>query len=167
MATFKLTKDIKAVITTEFKSMETWEDLKKCYVKYISDAPTKTCKDFIDKLFGECAPAVKNIHKNHEGKTYQKAPKESPEDFRKLIGALLEMEGVTVEVCGTWLWVTGNTKANKEALKAVGFRWAAKKKAWYKAPEGTPRRRTKKGWDMAKIRDVYGSHVVEEVEEIA
>ena len=38
---------------------------------------------------------------------------------------------VEVELCGTWIWVSGDTKPVKDKLKAEGFFWAFKKKMWY------------------------------------
>src|SRR5688572_5980750 len=46
--------------------------------------------------------------------------------LRAKIEAALNM-GLDVELMGLWVWVTGPTKANKEALKAQGFKWAPKK----------------------------------------
>lgn len=34
---------------------------------------------------------------------------EAPEEFRDIIEALLKMDGVDVELCGSWLWLSGNT----------------------------------------------------------
>ena len=44
---------------------------------------------------------------------------------------LKQLEGLNIDLLGSWLWIGGNTKANKEALKALGCRWASKKKLWY------------------------------------
>ena len=57
-----------------------------------------------------------------------KATTEAPEEFINIISALLRLDGLTVELCGCWLWISGNTKEHKEALKAAGCRWAANKK---------------------------------------
>ena len=55
---------------------------------------------------------------------------EAPEEFRDIIEALLKMGGVEVELCGCWLWISGNTYAYKDQLKALGCSWASKKKMW-------------------------------------
>jgi hypothetical protein len=39
----------------------------------------------------------------------------------------LNLEGVKVELIGSWLWVSGNTKPIKDELKALKFRWCPKK----------------------------------------
>lgn len=47
------------------------------------------------------------------------------------------LAGVHVDTVGSWLWVTGDTRAHKDELKAAGFRYSAKKEAWYWKPAGS------------------------------
>ena len=39
--------------------------------------------------------------------------------------------GCEIWLIGTWLWVTGETKEHREALKALKLRWHSKRVAWY------------------------------------
>ncbi|MBS0350771.1 MAG: hypothetical protein JSR33_06240, partial [Proteobacteria bacterium] len=32
-----------------------------------------------------------------------------------------------IEICGAWIWLSGDTRPHKELLKQNGFRWAPKK----------------------------------------
>ncbi|MEG1758367.1 MAG: hypothetical protein RR235_07930 [Oscillospiraceae bacterium] len=85
------------------------------------------------------------------------ATSESAEDFINIIAHLLHMEGLTVELCGRWLWIGGETMRHKDALKACGCRWSNTKKlwSWHFAEDGT---RWHKGHcDMSQIRSKYGS----------
>ena len=84
---------------------------------------------------------------------------ETPEEFRDIITALLKLDGLAVELCGSWLWIGGNTRANKEALKAAGCRWSKNKKLWYwhHAEDGARWSRGKKS--IGEIRSKYGSQV--------
>ena len=50
------------------------------------------------------------------------------------LNAVLGLQGLVIEVCGAWVWITGNTRDHKDALKAAAFKWANKKKAWYYRP---------------------------------
>ena len=89
------------------------------------------------------------------GKTY--ATTENAADFIEIINVLLHLDGLSVELCGRWLWIGGNTKEHKEALKAAGCRWSSTKKlwSWHFAEEG---QRWHKGTKtMAEIRSKYGS----------
>ena len=89
------------------------------------------------------------------GKTH--ATTESAGDFIAIIAALLKLDGLEIELCGRWLWIGGNTREHKEALKAAGCRWSSTKKlwSWHFAEEG---QRWHKGTKtMAEIRSKYGS----------
>lgn len=70
--------------------------------------------------------------------------------------------GLTLEVCGTWGWISGDTKSHQDVLKAAGFLWASKKMRWYFRPEKSKARRGSEVWSMEKIRTVYGSKKVAE-----
>jgi hypothetical protein len=51
--------------------------------------------------------------------------------LEKIISKILHFENITIEVVGSWIWVSGNTKEIKETLKDLGFKWAKQKKMWY------------------------------------
>ena len=56
---------------------------------------------------------------------------EAPEEFRAVVDALLKLAGIEVELCGAWLWISGDTYENREALKACGCLWSRSKQRWY------------------------------------
>ena len=72
---------------------------------------------------------------------------------------------VNVEVCGSWIWVSGDTKSVKETLKEAGFKYAFKKKMWFFRPEGF-KSKNRKDHSMGWIRDTYGSDGVRQKEEL-
>ncbi|NCC84686.1 MAG: J domain-containing protein [Clostridia bacterium] len=76
--------------------------------------------------------------------------------FREIIISVASVPGVVVEVCGSWVWVSGDTRPVKDTIKEAGFKWAAKKRMWYwtPTPERKHRRRT---MTMDWIRERYGS----------
>lgn len=85
-------------------------------------------------------------------------------DLNDAIMHLLHSVGLDLEICGAWLWVTGETKAHKDVIKAFEtetgnrFRWHSKKTAWYFAPNDFHgRRRFRGNVDMDDIRERYGS----------
>lgn len=84
---------------------------------------------------------------------------ETPDEFRNIILALLNLDGVTVELCGSWLWLSGKTYDHKDALKALGCRWSSSKKMWYwrHAEDGHKWHRGNKS--LSQIRAKYGSQV--------
>jgi hypothetical protein len=70
---------------------------------------------------------------------------------------------LTVEVCGVWLWVTGETKAFKDQLKAMSCRWSPKKLAWYFRREVDGGfHRYRRHLSLQEIRSKYGSARVNE-----
>jgi curved DNA-binding protein CbpA len=105
-----------------------------------------------DRLF----PKLKNIHKNKDGETYNKETAETAEHFKKLISELMKIDGITIEIIGCFVWVTGNTKPHKDQLKALNFNWHCKKTAWYLAPDDY-RKRSRKNYELDEIREMYGT----------
>lgn len=79
---------------------------------------------------------------------------EVAEVLRVKIEFALNLSGVDVELMGFWVWLTGNTKEHKEAIKAQGFKWAREKEAWYFAgvPSFNRERRS-----LDEIRSMHGS----------
>jgi len=96
------------------------------------------------------------IEKHGEGKDRQDAAQEVPEEFMAAVAAVVNLDGIILDLVGAWIWATGNTRTHKEALKAAGFRWASKKFAWYWRPEwAAVGKGSKKSLD--EIKDKYGS----------
>ena len=114
--------------------------------------------------FDYCRKHNYNIHKSQTGNVYtdlnQDAPDEVTNRFAEIIEQLIHMEGLEIEICGSFLWVGGNTKPNKDELKGMGFRWASKKKRWFLAPQGW-RKRGRRELTMGEIRDNYGSQRID------
>jgi hypothetical protein len=52
-------------------------------------------------------------------------------ELEKIISQILHFENITIELIGSWIWVSGDTKEIKDKLKELGFKWASKKKMWY------------------------------------
>lgn len=71
----------------------------------------------------------------------------------------LRMVGVEIELVGTWIWVYGDTRSHKEALKALGCSWHSKRTRWYWRQ--FTYRRTYSGKDFDTLRRMYGSQSFE------
>jgi hypothetical protein len=62
-----------------------------------------------------------------------------------------------IEICGAWVWVSGDTKTHKVTLKEAGFKWANKKLCWYFRPSDFKCSRSFGQFSMDSIRNKYGS----------
>ena len=72
------------------------------------------------------------------------------------INAAIDLEGIELELCGAWIWVTGDSYPHRAALKAAGYRWASKKKqGYFRPPEWASAGRG--SWSMDQIREAHGS----------
>ncbi len=79
------------------------------------------------------------------------------------INKIINLEGIKIEVCGAWVWVTGETKPYAKVLGrkegGAGFYYASKKKAWYYRPEDW--KSSNRGrWSLDDIREKHGSEEV-------
>ena len=80
------------------------------------------------------------------------------------IARIIRLNGLEVEICGSWIWVSGNTKEHKEVLKQLGFKFAYKKKAWYYHKDKF-RKKSHEELTMDDIRDMFGSQRYEQKKE--
>ena len=100
--------------------------------------------------------AVEWIARHGEGRDRQDAAREVPEEYAAAVAAVVNLDGIELELVGTWIWATGNTRVHKDALKAAGYRWASKKLAWYWRPEEEAAARGSRK-SLEEIREKYGS----------
>lgn len=114
--------------------------------------------------FDFCRKHNYNIHRAKSGATYTDQTQDTPDDvtnnFVDIIESLIHMDGLEVEICGSFLWVGGNTREHKDELKAMGFRWASKKKRWFLAPQGW-KKKGRRELSMNEIRGTFGSQKVD------
>ena len=94
------------------------------------------------------------------GEEYQPNQRENAKAWRDCIMAIIHCIGLEIEICGSWVWVTGNTMAHRETLKANGYKWSAKKMAWYWHDEGY-QKLSHKVYGLNEIRAMWGSEKVE------
>lgn len=85
--------------------------------------------------------------------------KVSVSDIIKVLQEKVNPEGLKLEIVGKWLWLSGATFAEKEALKVLGFRYSPDKKSWYWRSEDD-RSSNEKPIPLEIIREKYGASVV-------
>ena len=154
-----------------FANIETLEELKKAYRKAAMELHPDRGGDA--KAFAEMqneyeAAAKRLVNNEQSRKRHQKKDGtqktadeifEEQKEFAEIINKLINLDGLQLEICGAWLWISGETKDHKEELKEVGAKWASKKKAWYWFA-GEWYRKTKKRFTMDEIRTMHRSTVI-------
>lgn len=96
----------------------------------------------------------------------EKAKAGTASEYIRVIDALMKLEGLEIELCGSWLWIGGRTYEHKDALKQAACRWSNNKKKWYWRPaEQAQNFRRGKPATMGHIRDKYGSKVLSKAED--
>lgn len=81
------------------------------------------------------------------------------EEMNTALNAIIHL-GLTIEICGAWIWVSGDTREHKELLKASGYRWAPKKLMWHWRPADSKRSWGRGQYCMDEIRLKHGSFSV-------
>ena len=81
------------------------------------------------------------------------------EAMNNAINAVLDLNGVLIEICGNWIWLSGDTRTHKDAIKAAGFYWASKKMMWYFRPADY-KSSSRGGYSIDDIREKFGSDTV-------
>lgn len=99
---------------------------------------------------------VSNPFFNFSGQS--ESEKESYLKFPEIISKVLNLD-LVIEICGQWVWISGNTYQYREYLRDNGFYFARNKQIWYWRPrEYSSTNRTPLSMD--KIRSLYGSDTV-------
>lgn len=143
-----------------FDAIHTLDDLKAAYRKLAMQhhpdmgGDTETMQR-INAEYTKMHDILKDAH-NAAADDYHKTT-ETAAEFIDIISALVRLSGLRIELCGSWLWIGGDTRTHKDKLKALGCRWSKQKALWYwhHAEEG--RRWYRGRSSMAEIRTKYGS----------
>ena len=152
-----------------FTNCKTAEELKKAYrtwAKKLHPDLGGNAEEFkqMQNEYEKLWERLKNVHQNAQGETYTKETDETPQEFIHIINVLITLVGVEVEICGKWIWVSGNTKAHKETLKQLKFKWAHKKQAWYYHAEPY-KKKSHVDYTLDEIRDMFGSQKYDKQQE--
>lgn len=82
------------------------------------------------------------------------------EALNDALNAIINIHDLNIEICGAWVWVSGNTKPNKESLKNAKYLWSKNKNMWYFRPENQKKRFFRGSSSIDEIRTKYGSDKV-------
>lgn len=110
-----------------------------------------------DKLFKMLKDKHNSKATDSDKASYDNMKYDFAEDelLRKMLNKIIAFHGITLEICGNWLWAFDSYDYRKE-LKELGFKYAKNKKAWYWHSESF-RKKSHKSLSMDDIRSYYGS----------
>lgn len=125
------------IITYRWIEWQAYEEASEL----LSKAETRRDFEEVEKRLarGVIPASLKSILAEGLEMAYRRGEIPEEDDPQRMVFELLEsgLPGVEFEWIGEWVWATGDTRPNKETLKAAGFKWSAKKTAWYWKPEGS------------------------------
>ena len=143
-----------------FTNCKTLEELKKAY----REAALKNHPDrggdaeIMKEINTEYETMFNKLKNSHNANTTDdKKTTETPEEFKTIIEKLIRLNGIEIELCGSWLWIGGNTYANRKELKEAGCRYSKNKAKWYWHHEEDGCRFYRSKTTMEEIRAKYGS----------
>ena len=91
-----------------------------------------------------------------QGKFYKTREEEAGVEarVREAVEKIAHLDGLDIEIIGAWVWVSGDTKTHKDALRAADYWWMHKRKLWaFKGKVSHGRGST----SMEEMREKYGS----------
>ena len=141
-----------------FKNFETLQDLKtqyRAFAKQLHPDCGGDAKAFTE-MNAEYQQALEMLERGG-AKAYNQRQTVSDEGkaFKAVIDLLLSLK-LDVEICGDWIWISGDTHPAKEQLKALHCRWSRNKARWYWAPAYS-KTHSRGKTTMESIRAKYGS----------
>ena len=116
----------------------------------------KVVCDSQEKARKEGQPETDDINLNREYKEYNFY--NYSEHFENILRQIYALDGLVIEICGNWAWISGETYKHREALKMLGCIWAKKKEnkaLWFYRP-AEHKSKNRDEFSMDKIRDTYG-----------
>lgn len=135
-----------------FKGCSTMEEVKKLYKELaLANHPDRGGDTAImQEINGEYSYVIET---GNFGQTVEE--KQTALIYKDLIDQIVMLEGIFIEIIGTWVWVSGQTYPVRDQLKQAGLKFSHGKKMWYyHEGEFTS---YKKSTDIEDIRAKYGT----------
>jgi curved DNA-binding protein CbpA len=138
------------------KGAKNLQELKKLYLtlakKYHPDITGGNTE--IMKVINNEYDYLKEVLPNKDD---QKESSHSMNAYRDIIDKLLKHPYITVEIVGSWLWVSGSGTYNikDDILKPLQFRFSGTQKKWYWF-SGIEKSKKRRGGNLKKAIQKYG-----------
>ena len=107
------------------------------------------------KLVNAAYEALENYDYLTAAKEAENVTTDLGDEMNAALNAVIGL-GLTIELCGSWIWVSGDTKPHKDVLKAAGYHWAPKKCMWHWRPADY-KSFSRGKYTMDEIRAAHGS----------
>ena len=114
-------------------------------------------EEIMKKINAEYAALLEKMRLNEANEAGMSAMPDMglSEEIVEMIQKIILIDDIEIEVCGSWVWVGGNTFEHRVELKDAGYSYSGKQKRWYWG-------RKKKNYrmnamKMNDIRKKYGS----------
>lgn len=137
-----------------FNGLKTIEEIRKAYNKLafqyhpdLNKSP-EACR-IMQEINAEYQKAINAVKSGESLKETFDAEKAA--QYPEIISKIINFQGVKIDICGSWVWLTGTTYLYCEQLKALNFHFSRSKKAWY--------------WNDNKIRRLRGMYSLKEIYE--
>lgn len=144
-----------------FENVKTVEELRQLYRKLLKEhhpdngGNEETMKEInleYDRLFADLGR-----FSSKSGECTGEEGKAGDEAFKAVLNEIVNFN-MKIEIIGSWIWAF-DSYPYRSQLKELGFKWAAKKKAWC-WHDGEYKRYHSKEVSLDEIRSRYGSKTV-------
>ena len=132
-----------------------YRNLAKRFHPDLNPATRDECTKIMSEINAQYERAVKTAYREESGDKYSRQTEDAMVNLASIISQIVTMVGIEIEVCGSWIWIGGNSFPVKDELKGIGFKWSSSKKRWYYAED--LRKGAKGFYDMERIRAKHGS----------
>lgn len=146
-----------------FENCKNIEDIKEMYRKLAKKLHPDcggNAEEF-KKMSAEYTTAYnrfKNVHR-FQAADQEEETEYTAEEFANIINKVIHLDGVEVEIVGTWVWLGGNTYPHRETIKAAGFFFSSKHKKWY-YNGNTKKSRKHSKLTYEQVKDIHGCKTV-------
>jgi len=148
------------------EAIKTREDIRKQFLK-LAKTYHPDCggnNEDMKRVLEELHYLEKNFTSfvNNQGVEKEK-PFINLEKFTTALNPIIALQGISIEICGSWIWVTGMTYPYADIFRKAGYFWSKGKKAWFY--NGQAKKNVfRKPMTLSDIRVLHGSVKVDSEE---